>query len=53
MQTENTAWINDPWPKRLFFTSPDAKHYRRMYSMMILVPIGGWYLGAYLSSVTF
>ena len=53
MQRINTDWINDPWLKRIFFTSPDAKLYRRMYLSMILAPIGGWYLGAYLSSISF
>ncbi len=53
MQTVNTDWINDPWFKRIFFTSPDANHYRYMYSMMILSPIGGWILGAYLGSIGF
>ena len=53
MQKVNTDWINDPWFKRLFFTSPDANHYRYMYLVMILPPIGGWFLGAYLASIGF
>lgn len=53
MQTVNTDWINDPWFKRIFFTSPDANYYRRMYLTVILVPIGGWCLGAYLGTIGF